>query len=158
VTPFSGVRVRRATEFDHPAVRALAGELVAGTAPWRPTAGVAAAAALWVADACRTGTDPDHALLVACDEDGALLGFAGVSVRRHFSGDRDAYLGELVVAAEARRRGVASRLVIAAEEWATQHGLERLTVETGATNTPARRLYARLGYLEEEVTLTRALH
>jgi GNAT superfamily N-acetyltransferase len=152
-----GVHVRPATDFDHAAVRALAGELLAGTAPWRPTAGVASATAVWVADACRTGTDPEHALLVACDEDGALLGFAGVSVRRHFSGDRDGYLGELVVAPEARRRGVGSLLVTAAEEWATSRGLERLTLETGAANTAARQLYARLGYVEEEVTLTRAL-
>ena len=151
------VQVRPATEFDAAAVRALAGELVAGAAPWRPVAGVTAAAAAWVSDACRTGTDAEHTLLVAGDGDGALLGFAGVSVRRHFSGDRDAYLGELVVTPDARRRGVGSRLVRAAEEWAAGHGLDRLTLETGAANTPARRLYARLGYLEEEVTLTRVL-
>ena len=151
------VLVRPATEFDSAAVRALAGELVIGTAPWRSPGGVAAAVASWVADACRARTDPGHALLVACDGDGALLGFAGVSVRRHFSGDREGHLGELVVAPDARRLGVASRLVRAAERWALDQGLDRLTLETGAANAPARALYARLGYVEEEVTLTRAL-
>jgi GNAT superfamily N-acetyltransferase len=157
VNSCEGVQVRPATESDCTAVQALAGELVTGTAPWRPAAGLASAAAVWVADACRTGNDAEHALLVACAEDGALLGFAGVSVRRHFSGDRDAYLGELVVAPAARRCGVGSLLVTAAEEWAVNHGLLRLTLETGAANTPARELYARRGYIEEEVTLTRAL-
>jgi ribosomal protein S18 acetylase RimI-like enzyme len=149
--------VRPATEFDHAAVQALAGELVAGAAPWRPADGVARAAAVWVADACRTGTDADHALLVACDRDGALLGFAAVGVRRHSSGDRDAHLSELVVAPGARRRGVGSRLVVACEDWALSRGLTRLSLETGAANEPARGLYARLGYAAEQVTLTRAL-
>ena len=149
--------VRPATEFDHAAIRALAAELTAGVAPWRPADGVASAAAVWVADACRAGTGAGSALLVACDAEGALLGFAGVSARRHFSGEREAYLGELVVAPEARRRGVATRLVAAAEEWATGQGLARLTLDTGTANAAARALYARLGYLEEQVTLTRAL-
>ena len=149
--------VRPATEFDHAAIRALAGELTAGMPPWRPAAGTAAAAAAWVADACRADGDPGHALLVACDGEGSLLGFAGVTARRHFSGDREAYLGELVVAPEARRRGVGARLVAGAERWAAAQGLRRLTLETGSANRPALELYARLGYVEEQVTLTRAL-
>ena len=151
------LQVRPATEFDHAAVSALARELTAGVPTWRPSAGVAAAAATWVADACRAGTDRSRTLLVACDGDGVLLGFAGVSARRHFSGEREAYLGELVVAPGARRRGVGARLVCAAEEWARARGLGRLTLETGAENRAARALYARLGYAEEQVALTRAL-
>ena len=54
-------------------------------------------------DACRGSAD--SVLLVACDG-AAVLGFAGVGERTHFSGQREAYRGELVVAPPARRRGI----------------------------------------------------
>ena len=150
------VQVRPAVAADHPAVQALAGELTAGVPPWRPADGVAAAAASWVADACRAADD-DHLLLVACGPDGGVLGFAGASTRRHFSGEREVYLGELAVAPAARRRGVAARLVAGVEAWTRSRGLSRVTLDTGAANHPARELYERLGYAAEQVTLTRAV-
>ena len=149
------VQVRPAVTADHAAVRALAGELTAGVPPWRP--GVAAAAASWVADACRAAADDDHVLLVASDPDAGLVGFAGTTARRHFSGEREAYLSELVVAPAARRRGVAGRLVAEVEAWARSRGLHRVTLDTGAANSSALALYERLGYAAEQVTLTRSI-
>jgi GNAT superfamily N-acetyltransferase len=149
--------VRPATAADHPAVQALAGELTVGVPPWRSPDGVAAAAAGWVREACDAGAGGDRTLLVAVDTDGAVLGLAGVTARRHSSGDREGCLGELVVAPPARRRGVASRLVAESERWARSRGLDRLTLETGSANTAARAVYAALGYAEEQVTLTRDL-
>jgi ribosomal protein S18 acetylase RimI-like enzyme len=151
------VQVRPAVTADHAAVQALAGELTSGVPSWRPAAGVAAAAASWVADACRAADDEDHVLLVACDPDDGLVGFAAASARRHFSGEREAYLGELVVAPAARRRGVASRLVAEVEAWARSRGLHRVTLDTGTANRSARELYERLGYAAEQVQLTRAI-
>ena len=139
------IEVRPAAEAD---------QLLTGMAPWRPAAGLAAAAASWVDDACRGSADA--VLLVARDGD-AVLGFAGVTERTHVSGELEADLGELVVAPGARRRGVGGLLVRAAEEWAAGRGLRRVTLETGAANEGARALYARLGYGEEQVTLTRAV-
>ena len=150
------MQVRPAVAADHPAVQALAGELTAGVAPWRPADGVTAAARSWVADAC-SAADDDHVLLVACGPDGEVLGFAGAGTRRHFSGEREVYLGELVVAPAARRRGVAARLVAAIEAWTRSRGLQRVTLDTGAANYAARELYERLGYAAEQVTLTRAV-
>ncbi|WP_222194387.1 GNAT family N-acetyltransferase [Modestobacter italicus] len=155
--PAAEVSIRPAVPADHQAVQALAGELTAGMAPWRPAAGVAAAAAGWVTDACRAAEDEHHVLLVACTPADEVVGFAGASARRHFSGEREAYLGELVVAPSARRRGVAEQLVTGVEAWARSRGLHRVTLDTGTANQPARELYARLGYAEEQVTLTRAL-
>ena len=79
------------------------------------------------------------------------------STRRHFSGEREVYLGELVVAPAARRRGVAARLVAGVESWTLSRGLSRVTLDTGAANQPARELYEQLGYAAEQVTLTRGL-
>ena len=45
----------------------------------------------------------------------------------------------------------------AAEAWAAQRGLAFVTLHTGAANQPARRLYRRLGYHEEELLLTKAI-
>ncbi|MCZ2811452.1 GNAT family N-acetyltransferase [Modestobacter sp. VKM Ac-2979] len=149
--------IRPAVPADHDAVQALAGELTAGIATWRPADGAAAAAASWVVDACRAAADDDHLLLVATSAEEGVLGFAGASARRHFSGEREVYLGELVVAPGARRRGVGTLLVAAVEAWARSRGLHRVTLDTGSANHSARELYARLGYAEEQVTLSRAL-
>lgn len=151
----SPLTIRPATADDHPGAQALAGELLAGMAPWRPPTGQRAAVEAWVREAC-AGADGQQ-LLVAGQSGGPLLGFAAVGTRGHFAGGRDGYLAALVVAPHARRRGVAVALVRAAQDWAAERGLDRITLETGAANAAARALYARLGYVEEEVTLTRSL-
>ncbi len=55
----------------------------------------------------------------------------------------------------AERRGVGAALVAAAEDWASQRGLARITLETGAANLGARRFYAALGYADEDVRLSK---
>ncbi len=69
----------------------------------------------------------------------------------------DAYVGELAVKPGMERRGIATRLMAAAETWAADRGMAFLTLETGAANQPARKLYAALGYQEEDVRLTKAI-
>jgi ribosomal protein S18 acetylase RimI-like enzyme len=76
---------------------------------------------------------------------------------RDSSGQVDAYVGELAVEAGRERRGIASQLMTAAEAWAAARGLSFLTLETGAANQPARDLYRKLGYQEEDVRLTKAI-
>jgi len=44
-----------------------------------------------------------------------------------------------------------------AEEWASSNGRARLTLETGAANHRALRLYAEAGYEAEDVRLTKQL-
>jgi len=76
---------------------------------------------------------------------------------RTLHGEVDAYVGELMVAEGAQRRGIGTRLVRAAEQWARSQGLRHLTLETGAANGTARAFYAALGYAEEDVRLTRTI-
>jgi len=76
------------------------------------------------------------------------VGLVTVGHRRHFAGELDAYIGELIVAEAAEGRGIGRLLMRAAEDWADSRGLRRLTLETGAANSAARAFYASLGYLE----------
>jgi GNAT superfamily N-acetyltransferase len=85
-----------------------------------------------------------------------LVGFVSCGRRAHWTGESDAYVGELVVAEPAQGRGVGRALMAAAEEWAREGGHRRLTIETAA-NDGARAFYAAIGYAEEEVVLSRGL-
>ncbi|WP_308121175.1 GNAT family N-acetyltransferase [Paractinoplanes bogorensis] len=87
----------------------------------------------------------------------AVVGLVTVTERRHFAGEIDAYVGELVVRADHEHRGVGTLLMAEAEEWARQRGLRHLTLDTGAANHGARAFYARRGYQEEDVRLTKRI-
>jgi ribosomal protein S18 acetylase RimI-like enzyme len=87
--------------------------------------------------------------------DGRVVGVLSIRPTRHFTGEHDGYIGELVVAPHAERRGVGRSLIDTAEAWARDRGLAHLTLHTGAYNASARAFYAALGFAEEEVRLTR---
>lgn len=141
---------------DRGQVMALSPRLAEGVAGWRDRDRVLAAAASWVRDTLDAAGQPGHAVYVAADG-ATIAGLVSVSERRHFTGQVDAYTGELAVRPGMERRGIATRLMAAAESWAASRGLAFLTLETGAANWPARGLYAALGYQEEEIRLTRAI-
>jgi GNAT superfamily N-acetyltransferase len=148
------VQVRSYQPTDRDAVQALGDRLTEGVAPWRDPARVSDAVAGWVRDSLEQATDDTCEVLVASDGD-LVVGFVTVTEQRHWSGETDAYIGELVVAEHAEGRGVGRQLVEAAERWAVGRGHRRITLETGAANHAARSFYASLGYAEEQVQLTR---
>lgn len=86
-----------------------------------------------------------------------MVGFVSVTERVHFTGEREGYVGELVVARERRKRGIGRSLMAAAEDWARRRQLTRISLETGSQNTAARAIYEDLGYLAEQVTLSKSL-
>jgi len=140
---------------DREQVLALAPRLTEGVAPWRDPAAVANAVVGWVVSSLDSSREQGHAVFVA-ERDGRVAGVITVAERLHFTGETDAYVGELAVARGLERRGIATQLMAAAETWAARHGLAFVTLETGAANDPARKLYAALGFLEEDVRLTKA--
>lgn len=148
--------VRPYDERDHDAVMALADRLTSGRPPWRDLDRWLATARGWVAESVAAADTPMHALLVAVVDD-TVVGLVSLSTRTHFTGDVDAYVGELVVACGHERRGIGRALLADAESWAREHGLVTLTLDTGALNTGARGVYASAGFVEEDIRVTKRL-
>jgi GNAT superfamily N-acetyltransferase len=61
---------------------------------------------------------------------------------------RPAQIQNVFVAESHRRRGIASRLSLVAEERARARGHDAIALDVDVDNTAARRLYERLGYRE----------
>jgi ribosomal protein S18 acetylase RimI-like enzyme len=150
------MKIRRFKPDDREACLALASRLTQGVAPWRDRAAVLKAVKSWVLDSVKSAEEEDRTVIVA-EVDGGVVGFVTVGEYRHFTGELDAYVGELVVDVASERQGIGAALMSAAEHWGQQRGRSRLTIETGAANYAARSFYAGIGYLEEEVRLSKRL-
>jgi len=87
---------------------------------------------------------PGCVFLVA-EREGALAGYVLVSLRR---GTRLARLYSLAVHPDARGEGLASALLVAAEQQAREAGALFLRLEVAGTNDSALRLYRKSGYLQ----------
>lgn len=88
---------------------------------------------------------PKHGILVA-ETGGRLLGWAAVEIRTLLVSGRKAELMGLVVAPEARRRGVGRALVQAAEDWVRAQGLDRMGLRSNTLRAESHPFYERLGY------------
>ncbi len=96
-------------------------------------------------------------IFVAEDEQGERLGCVSVSHDQHFTGEGQAYIGELAVSEDAEGQKVGQALVVACEQWAREQGYPFLVLATGTANTHARGFYQHLGFLEEDVKLVKLL-
>jgi ribosomal protein S18 acetylase RimI-like enzyme len=148
--------VRSYQRGDREAVLSLAERLQEGVAPWRDTAAVREAVRGWVREAVDSAPS-EHRVVFVAEEAGVVAGFVTAATRRHFAGDLDAYVGELVVARHVEGRGVGRMLMLAAEDWGRSQGLARISLDTGAANARARAFYRALGYEEEDVKLAKSL-
>lgn len=150
------IRIRPFTAADQDFVLSLAPRLVIGMRPWRDRALWLKAVEGWLTDSIARGEDRG-AVFVAEDEAGERLGFATVAASEHFTSQPQAYIGELATDDVAEGRGVGRALVTRCEEWARAKGFAVITLTTGAGNDRALGFYRRLGYVDEDVTLTRRL-
>ena len=81
------------------------------------------------------------AALAAVDQDGRVLGYAGVLVVLD-----EGYITNVAVAPQYRRRGIASALLGVFDRFARGNRLAFLTLEVRASNAAAIALYEKLGY------------
>jgi GNAT superfamily N-acetyltransferase len=68
-----------------------------------------------------------------------------------------AYVTVLALTEAAEGRGVAARLMQAAEDWARAQGFRLICLDVFANNRRARTFYARQGYQEDSLRLTKPL-
>jgi ribosomal protein S18 acetylase RimI-like enzyme len=150
----TGIVIRPVSAADRDQVLAFAPRLTEGVAPWRDQDGVLQAARDWLTGSMESADRERAAMFVAVDQSSdRVVGVVSVSRSRHFSGEEDAYIGELAVAKNAVRAGVGRQLIAAASTWARERGLRCLSLHTGAANATALAFYEALGFREEDVRL-----
>jgi N-acetylglutamate synthase-like GNAT family acetyltransferase len=90
--------------------------------------------------------DPHHAVFVAEDEDGSVVGWIHVMPRQTLLSSTVGELGGLVVDERGRRKGVGAALVAHAEEWALQSGYKELVVRSDTRRSESHSFYPALGF------------
>lgn len=149
-----GLDIRPARPEDLPALTELSPRLTIGVAPWRSPEKVAGAVRGWIESSLAQAQHDGHAVMVAVLDD-QIAGIVSVAEHKHWTGDRDAYIGELITHSAIEGRGVGRALLAAAEKWAAGRGLSMITLETGAGNHRARRFYKEAGYQDEDIRLAK---
>jgi GNAT superfamily N-acetyltransferase len=150
------IRVRPYIPADREFVFSLAPRLAIGIPPWRDPQKMIVTAQGWISGSIEQQGKKTMVFL-AENEQGERLGFATVSHSTHFTGESQAYIGELATSEVAERQGVGKALVQACEQWAREQGYRILSLATGAANEQARGFYRHMGYLDEDVTLVKLL-
>ncbi|MDQ7249416.1 GNAT family N-acetyltransferase [Dongia sedimenti] len=101
---------------------------------------------------------PGMATLIAVDGTGRPLGYIQLEPHHDMlTGETSGYVSILAVRAEAQGRGVAKRLLDAADDWAVRAGFRFLMLDVFASNATARRFYERRGFVDESLRLRRKL-
>ena len=96
-------------------------------------------------------------VLIAEAADGTPLGFISLKVREDAAGIERAHVADLAVADSARRTGVGTALMKAAESWARDLGMGVLSLDVWSSNETALRFYRHLGYDAESECLIKRL-
>ncbi|MEV8374395.1 GNAT family N-acetyltransferase [Kribbella sp. NPDC056861] len=136
------VTVRRAVEADEQALLAI--ELTA----WDASSGFPSMTPADKKTFFSERSGPD-AHLVA-EADGEVLGYLRLQDAYSFpEGSGVLSINGLAVATEARGRGIGSILMTAVDDEAKRRGARKVTLHVHGTNTVARRLYERHGYVVE---------
>ena len=114
-------------------------------------------------DACRAlyedqlGSLSTHHL-VAEDDDGRVVGFCSLHFRPQLNYVREqAWVPDLIVRADARRRGVARALLEEVDILARARGCNVVTLESGHDRVEAHALYRALGMVDTGLVFGKAL-
>ena len=126
-----GTTIRSIESHDRARVLELAPRLCVGVAPWRSPEAVVSAVTGWVREAL-DDHDAEHPMFVAVS-DGTIIGFVAGSASAHWTGETDAYVGELFVAADQEGRGIGALLLSRFETWARDRGHARIRRRDGSS-------------------------
>jgi ribosomal protein S18 acetylase RimI-like enzyme len=141
-SPTQSPTIRPFQSTDRPALERLWSSVFADDPPWNAPA---------VMIDQKLSVQPELLLVAVLDD--VLLG----AVMAGFDGVRG-WLHHLAVAPEARRRGIATQLVRAAESGLRDLGCSKVNLQVRSTNAAVVAFYERLGYaIEERVSMGRRL-
>jgi ribosomal protein S18 acetylase RimI-like enzyme len=101
--------------------------------------------------------NPRSPVLIAQAADGAPVGFVSLRLSKDVAGIERGHVADLAVRASARRMGVGSAQMRAAEAWARELGLPALSLDVWSTNERALAFYRHLGYRPESLCLVKPL-
>ncbi|MEV4415939.1 ribosomal protein S18-alanine N-acetyltransferase [Catellatospora sp. NPDC049609] len=82
-----------------------------------------------------------HHYLVATDDDGTVLGYAGLAV-----GQGEGWINNIAVRRDAQRRGIGRALLEALLAEGRRHQVKQVLLEVASDNAAAQRLYAGYGF------------
>ena len=140
------MELREARAADAPGIAELLDQLGYPTTPEQVEARLA-----------RLAVSGDDATWVA-DEDGAIIGLAGIHVSASLEHEGDvAKVSEIVVDERFRRRGIGGALLTEAEREARRRGCVLLFLTTAERRKDAHAFYRRLGFEETGRRFAKAL-
>jgi [ribosomal protein S18]-alanine N-acetyltransferase len=96
----------------------------------------------WTDGMFRSELDAGNHYLVARDEHGTVVGYAGLAV----SPPEEAWVNNIAVRRDRQRQGIGRVLLEALLSGARRRGVRRVLLEVAATNVAAQRLYADHGF------------
>lgn len=82
-----------------------------------------------------------HHYLIATEDDGTVLGYAGLAV-----GQGEGWVNNIAVRRDAQRRGIGRALLEALLAEGRRHQVKQVLLEVAADNAAAQRLYAGYGF------------
>lgn len=145
------MRLRPATESDHPELTRIRVEGIASYASFMPTNWEPPDENEHAERVAARMLDPDHWVTVVEDDHGTILGYvaAGPAMEGWFDGERipgTAYLWMLFIDKTAHRRGVGRKLQASAFDEMRKRGYRRALVRMAAGAQQSRGFYAATGW------------
>ncbi|MGO8672432.1 MAG: N-acetyltransferase family protein [Capsulimonadaceae bacterium] len=144
------VSIRRARPWDVPAIVELWHELQFANAGWDRRLAVGAPGARWFENYIAEQIVIDSALVLVAEHEGCVIGYVlGLLMERPTLIESDCGLvGDLIVTADHRMRGVGKRLFLEARRWFALRGIENLEVQVVRANPAAQAFWRKMGFCE----------
>jgi ribosomal protein S18 acetylase RimI-like enzyme len=104
--------------------------------------------------------DNTSATVLVAEQSGRILGYVYAAIEPQSweeLREEAGYIHDIIVDDPVRGRGVGSALIDAAIAWFRGRGMPRVLLTTAEQNTPAQRLFARLGFRRTMIEMTREI-
>lgn len=146
------LKIRPYAEADQSQVLELARELQAHEVPFFDRMKPATDIGLWYIDRLKQQCREHEGVFLVAEIDGVCVGYATILNKMSEDGEGDeiaydyAYVGDLVVSRNSRRRGIGARLMGECERLAKEAGRDEVRLGVIAANQASHRFYLKHGF------------